>query len=134
MEPRQYAACRLGDNASAHDQQSGPAVSGSRNVAINNRPAVRIGDHGVAKNGSSWVSTEGSNHILINGRHPARINHTVRQERRPGHIVTGSNNVALGNNAAHIPKPTSQGEPFTELTILKPFLDPSALKHNHLKR
>lgn len=76
---------RIGDKSFS---SKSPALTGSSNVLINNRPALRIDDIGAA----DWKATSGSSHVLINGRRAHRLNdgHSSSQ------LVQGSKFTAVG--------------------------------------
>lgn len=102
-------AGRLGDKANipadAHGcvacphPATGPAVSGSPDVMINNRPAVRVGDsgvHAVCCAGNTWKAQMGSNTVFINGKAAHRQNDMTQHCGGVGRLIEGSADVDIG--------------------------------------
>jgi len=79
---------------------AGPAVSGSSNVLINNRPAVRIkdsGKHASCCGANSWVALTGAPCVLVNGRSIHRVGDLDQHCGGIGRMVGGSPNVLVGD-------------------------------------
>ncbi len=103
---------RLGDKAlipaDAHGcpacphTATGPAVAGSRNVLVNDRPAIRVGDpgiHAACCGPNTWNAKTGSGSVLINGRAAHRLGDLSRHCGGSGRTIEGSSNVIVGDNS-----------------------------------
>lgn len=101
---------RLGDKAlipaDAHGcpacphTATGPAVAGSRNVLVNDRPAIRVGDpgiHAACCGPNTWNAKTGSASVLINGRKAHRHGDSVQHCGGSGSTISGSPNVVVGD-------------------------------------
>jgi len=104
---------RLGDKAlipaDAHGcpacphTATGPAVAGSRNVLVNDRPAIRVGDpgiHAACCGPNTWNAKTGSGSVLINGRAAHRLGDLTKHCGGIGRSIEGSGNVIVGDNCA----------------------------------
>lgn len=107
--PGGAAAGRLGDLSScpadAHGcpgcphPGTGPAMTGSPNVLINNRPALRDKDQGVHAaccGPNTWVAVDGSNSVFINGRPAHRKGDQDQHCGGEGNLIQGSWDVFFG--------------------------------------
>lgn len=77
----------------------GPAVQGSPNVLVNNRPAVRVGDKGIHApccGPNMWEAVTGSTTVLINNKPAHRLGDMDRHCGGPGVLIEGSPNVIVG--------------------------------------
>ena len=100
---------RLGDKAAApvdvhgcvgcpHSVQ-GPAVTGSNNVLVNNKPALRATDrgiHGQCCGPNTWVATLGSPTVLINYLPAHRQGDLTTHCGGVGQLIEGSEDVLVG--------------------------------------
>jgi uncharacterized Zn-binding protein involved in type VI secretion len=111
------AAGRLGDDsfvpADSHGSPCcdhaaiGPAVTGSRNVLINNREALRVNDRGVHKTccgPNTWVAMRGAPAVLINDKPAHRLGDADKHCGGMGELVQGSPNVLIGDVAGPEPE------------------------------
>lgn len=103
------AAGRLGDKSSAkldahgcpgcpHSVQ-GPAIMGSMDVFINNRPALRVGDKGLHApccGPNMWNAVKGSGTVMINGKPAHRKGDLDQHCGGVGQLDDGSPNVNIG--------------------------------------
>lgn len=102
-------AARIGDlskaEADAHGCPAcphtvqGPAVMGSPNVLINNRPAVRVGDlglHAACCGPNMWNAVKGSSTVLINGKPAHRKDDMDQHCGGVGKMIQGSDDVIIG--------------------------------------
>lgn len=100
---------RLGDKshtpADAHGcpacphPATGPAVQGSPDVLVNNRPAVRVGDkgiHAVCCGPNMWTATKGSSTVLINNMPAHRKGDMDTHCGGVGQLIEGSEDVLVG--------------------------------------
>jgi uncharacterized Zn-binding protein involved in type VI secretion len=79
---------------------TGPAVTGSPNVMINNQLALRVGDRGVHSKccgANSWVAYEGAPCVLINDRHQHRLGDDDKHCGGMGKLIQGSPDVLVGD-------------------------------------
>lgn len=103
------AAGRLGDKsqvpADAHGCPAcphpaiGPAIGGSPNVNINNRPALRVTDQGIHAaccGPNMWQAKTGSATVKINGLQCHRMNDMDQHCGGMGRLIEGSPNVIVG--------------------------------------
>jgi uncharacterized Zn-binding protein involved in type VI secretion len=77
----------------------GPAIIGSPDTIINNRPALRVGDQGVHSKccgDNEWVAVEGSPTVLINNMQAHRLGDQTEHCGGMGKLVEGSSNVLIG--------------------------------------
>jgi uncharacterized Zn-binding protein involved in type VI secretion len=101
--------CRLGDKSrvpvDAHGcpgcphNCTGPAIIGSPNVLVNNRPAIRVGDmgiHAVCCNGNIWTAKAGSATVFINNMKAHRKGDMDQHCGGIGQMIEGSGNVMTG--------------------------------------
>jgi len=101
--------CRLGDMsqvpADAHGCPAcphpavGPAIMGSPNVLVNNRPATRVNDigiHAVCCGPNMWVARTGSATVLINSQPAHRMGDMDQHCGGVGRMIQGSPNVITG--------------------------------------
>lgn len=78
---------------------TGPAVSGSADVLVNNKPALRLGDSGVHSTccgPNTWKSVAGSATVLINGKPAHRLGDATQHCGGPGKLIEGSSDVLVG--------------------------------------
>lgn len=78
---------------------TGPAVEGSPDVFVNQRPALRVGDAGVHATccgPNTWVAIEGSPSVLINNQPAHRMGDADMHCGGPGSMIEGSPNVLVG--------------------------------------
>ena len=71
---------------------SGPVITGSPDVLVNNKRATRVGDRGRHSRGVFTIIT-GRPDILINGKKSAFKGSKTNNHRGSGTIVTGSKDV-----------------------------------------
>lgn len=93
-------ACCHGCPACAHPV-SGPAVGGSPNVLINNKPALRVSDPGVHSSccgPNIWNATKGSSTVIINGLQAMRRGDVCTHCGGTGKMIEASTNVFIGDN------------------------------------
>lgn len=77
---------------------TGPAISGSPDVFVNNRPVLRIGDPGVHSKccgPNTWVTAQGSKYFLVNGIPVVRLGDETTHCGGKGKMVEGSHSVSL---------------------------------------
>jgi uncharacterized Zn-binding protein involved in type VI secretion len=77
----------------------GPAVLGSPNVLVNNRPALRVTDKGVHAaccNGNFWTATKGSSTVFINNLAAHRQGDQDTHCGGNVQMIEGSTNVMTG--------------------------------------
>ena len=89
-----FAAGRLGDQSRCASG-SGPAISASANVLINNRGALRLDDAGTHDGCSSWQARTGAPRVLINGRLAHRLLDVSSHSGQAAKLVTGSATVLV---------------------------------------
>jgi uncharacterized Zn-binding protein involved in type VI secretion len=101
---------RLGDRSRApidahgclacpHLNVTGPAITGSRDVLVNFRPALRVGDGGIHMaccDGNWWRAMRGSSSVLINGRPAHRMGDSTQHCGGIGQLIEGSPDVIVG--------------------------------------
>ncbi len=78
---------------------TGPAITGSENVNINNRAAVRVGDqgkHAPCCGPNTWVADSGSGTVFINGRAAVRVGDASQHCGGVGSLTEGSPDVNVG--------------------------------------
>jgi uncharacterized Zn-binding protein involved in type VI secretion len=88
----QVPACAHGCPACPHPA-IGPAISGSPNVFIDDKPALRVGDPGVHAaccDGNCWEASYGDGSVIINGRRAVKIGDATTHCGGVGRIVEGS--------------------------------------------
>jgi uncharacterized Zn-binding protein involved in type VI secretion len=104
-------AGRIGDRAQSEPHAHGcpacphtgvgPAVTGSHNVFVNNRPALRVHDSGVAAaccGSNLWRAVQGTSSVLINDRQAHRKGDgTEHCGYAPGRLIEGSPDVCFGH-------------------------------------
>jgi uncharacterized Zn-binding protein involved in type VI secretion len=101
--------CRLGDKsnvpADAHGclacphNCTGPAIAGSPDVMVNNRPAIRVDDPGVHSaccGGNTWTAKMGSTVVMINGKGAHRKGDQDQHCGGMGQMIEGSDDVECG--------------------------------------
>ena len=101
--------CRLSDKseiqADAHGCPGcphhcvGPAMQGSPNVNVNNRPAIRVTDTGVHAaccGPNTWKATQGSSKVKINGLAAHRKGDMDTHCGGVGKMIDGSDDVITG--------------------------------------
>lgn len=77
----------------------GPAVQGSPDVLVNNRPALRVGDKGIHApccGPNMWEAVIGSATVLINNKPAHRLGDMDKHCGGPGVLIEGSPNVIVG--------------------------------------
>jgi uncharacterized Zn-binding protein involved in type VI secretion len=77
----------------------GPAIIGSPDVNIDNRPALRVGDvgiHAVCCGPNMWTATKGSATVMINGRPAHRKGDEDAHCGGVGTLIEGSPDVIIG--------------------------------------
>jgi len=107
--PQGTPAGRLGDHsfcpADAHGCPAcphpaiGPAILGSPNVMINDRPALRQSDpgmHSACCGPNTWTAAEGSAKVLINNKPAHRKGDRDQHCGGQGHLMQGSPDVLFG--------------------------------------
>lgn len=78
---------------------NGPAVTGSADVLVNNKPALRLGDQGIHAaccGPNMWVAVTGSLTVLINYRPAHRKDDLDLHCGGPGKLTEGSDDVLVG--------------------------------------
>lgn len=78
---------------------TGPAVSGSPNVFVNNKNALRVGDDGVHAaccGPNKWTAAKGSSTVFINNKAAHRKNDMDTHCGGVGKLIEGSPNVIVG--------------------------------------
>lgn len=78
---------------------TGPAVSGSSDVFVNNQPALRVTDTGVHAaccGPNTWIAMEGSGTVMINNLAAHRLGDMDMHCGGPGAMVEGSPDVFVG--------------------------------------
>jgi len=101
--------CRLGDKsmvpADAHGCPAcphpcvGPAIIGSPDVMVNNRPALRVDDMGVHAaccGPNTWTAQQGSGTVFINSKKAHRLGDQDKHCGGTGQMIEGSPNVISG--------------------------------------
>lgn len=117
------SSVRLGDHAEcpgdAHGcpgcphPSRGPAVSGSRDVFIEGRPALRRGDqgiHGPCCGSGTWIALTGSPTVFINGRPACRVGDAVR-------FCGGAGRFAARRGSVLLDEAQSAADPQPELML-----------------
>ena len=77
----------------------GPAVSGSPDVLVNNKPALRLGDmgiHSVCCGPNLWQAVRGSATVMINHKPAHRLGDATQHCGGPGTLIEGSPDVKIG--------------------------------------
>jgi uncharacterized Zn-binding protein involved in type VI secretion len=77
----------------------GPAIQGSADVLVNNRPAVRVGDKGVHApccGSNMWEAAKGSTSVEINGKGAHRLLDKDEHCGGNGMMIEGSPDVIVG--------------------------------------
>jgi uncharacterized Zn-binding protein involved in type VI secretion len=77
----------------------GPAVQGSPDVLVNNRPALRVGDQGIHAaccGPNMWFATQGSATVLINNMPAHRMGDQDQHCGGVGTLIEGSPDVIVG--------------------------------------
>jgi uncharacterized Zn-binding protein involved in type VI secretion len=99
---------RLGDKAQGIDahgcpacphQVIGPAVQGSPDVFVNNRPALRLNDlgvHAACCGPNIWHPIQGSGTVFINGLPAVRLGDATQGCGGTGNLIEGSPDVQVG--------------------------------------
>lgn len=78
---------------------TGPAIAGSPNTNVNNRPALRVGDPGVHAaccGPNMWKAQAGSSTVLINGQKAHRQGDQTKHCGGNGNLIEGATNVVVG--------------------------------------
>jgi uncharacterized Zn-binding protein involved in type VI secretion len=78
---------------------SGPAISASPDVLVNNRPALRKGDKGIHTaccGPNTWEAVSGSATVLINNKPAHRMGDQDKHCGGPGTLIQGSSDVIVG--------------------------------------
>ena len=79
---------------------TGPAISGSPDVIINNKPALRVGDKGIHAaccGSNSWEATAGSGSVKINNQAVHRMGDGTQHCGGAGNLTEGSTDVLVGD-------------------------------------
>lgn len=77
----------------------GPAVQGSPDVLVNNRPALRVGDQGIHAaccGPNIWFATMGSSTVFINNMPAHRMGDQDQHCGGVGTLIEGSPDVIVG--------------------------------------
>ena len=77
----------------------GPAIIGSANTLVNNRPGLRVNDQGIHMaccGPNMWQATRGSGTVFINNQAAHRLGDTDRHCGGVGQLVEGATNVIVG--------------------------------------
>ena len=78
---------------------TGPAIQGSPDVFVNNKPAVRVGDKGIHApccGPNMWTATKGSATVLINNMSAHRQGDMDTHCGGIGQLIEGSPDVLVG--------------------------------------
>ena len=78
---------------------TGPAVQGSPDVLVNNRPALRVGDQGIHAaccGPNIWFATMGSSTVFINNMPAHRMGDQDQHCGGVGTLIEGSPDVIVG--------------------------------------
>jgi uncharacterized Zn-binding protein involved in type VI secretion len=78
----------------------GPAICGSPDVNVNNRPALRVNDtgiHAACCGPNTWQATRGSATVFINGLAAHRQGDANRHCGGMGQLIEGSSDVIVGD-------------------------------------
>lgn len=81
-------------------QAIGPAIRGSQDVYVNNRPALREFDNGIHATccgPNTWIATQGSTTVLINNLPAHRVLDEDTHCGGLGFMVEGSPDVLVGD-------------------------------------
>jgi uncharacterized Zn-binding protein involved in type VI secretion len=95
---KSQAVCAHGCLACPHPV-IGPAVTGSPDVLVNDRPALRVTDQGIHTpccGPNTWVATSGSATVFINGLPAHRVGDTDTHCGGVGTLIEGSPDVIVG--------------------------------------
>ena len=79
---------------------TGPAISGSPNVMVNNQPALRVGDNGMHATccgPNTWIAQQGSSVVLINMMQSHRLYDVDIHCGGPGYMIEASSDVFVGD-------------------------------------
>lgn len=82
---------------------TGPAVTGSPDVTINDRPALRVGDAGLHETccgSKTWMAATGASTVLVNDRPVVRVGDATQHCGGQGHIISGAPDVDVGDAGA----------------------------------
>jgi uncharacterized Zn-binding protein involved in type VI secretion len=77
----------------------GPAISGSPDVVVNNRPCLRVTDNGIHAaccGPNTWVATAGSGTVVVNGLKAHRKDDQTTHCGGVGKLIEGSDDVDTG--------------------------------------
>ena len=77
----------------------GPAIQGSPDVLVNNRPAIRVGDpgkHAQCCGPTTWIAQTGSGTVFINNKAAHRLGDQDTHCGGVGQMIEGSSNVITG--------------------------------------
>lgn len=78
----------------------GPAIAGSPDVNVNNRPAIRVGDpgmHAACCGPNNWTAQAGSATVFINNKASHRLGDADKHCGGMGKMIQGSENVMCGD-------------------------------------
>lgn len=81
----------------------GPAVQGSPDTWVNQRPALRVDDpgyHASCCNTNTWTATQGSETVFINGKAAHRQGDQNKHCGGMGKLIEGSPNVMVGGGSS----------------------------------
>jgi uncharacterized Zn-binding protein involved in type VI secretion len=100
---------RLGDKAKVDNDAHGcpgcphpgvgPAIQGSADVFVNNRPALRVDDLGVHASccgSNTWQAQQGSSTVFINGKAAFRKDDPAHHCGGQGKLIESSDDVLIG--------------------------------------
>jgi len=77
----------------------GPAILGSADVFVNQKPAIRQDDAGIhfaCCGGNTWKATKGSGTVFINGKAAIRKGDQTQHCGGVGKTIEGSDDVVIG--------------------------------------
>lgn len=81
----------------------GPAIRGSPNVMVNQRPALRVDDpgiHAACCGTNTWTAVQGSMTVFINNKPAHRMTDRTRHCGGIGQLIEGSPNVIVGDSGS----------------------------------
>lgn len=106
------AAGRLGDKAQVQSDAHGcpacphtsvgPAILGSSDVFVNNKPVLRVGDNGIATpccGPNIWSAQKGATTVLINNQNAFRKDDPSQHCGGSGKLIEGSPDVEIGDSS-----------------------------------
>jgi len=78
----------------------GPAITGSGDVLVNNKPALRVGDQGIHSaccGANTWEAVSGSRSVMINHQPAHRLGDQDRHCGGMGQLIEASSDVLVGD-------------------------------------